>query len=155
MATLSEYELQRLKKIKRNEQRLAELGLDKAKNDLQRSMTAAKTTIVRKRRKRSAAANSTAVPQRSSRRLKRQPVLYEPLMDDPIIRNIDSPNFKKKKAAKTNRSKFMCEIPIDLKSSPLNDKEKDIINKQMEDDFLGKFEVSYVTRICFCIPIIL
>ena len=138
MAILSEYELLRLEKIKRNEKRLAELGLDKAKQNLKRSATAAKTPT-RKKKKRAAAA--TQVPQRSSRRLKRQPVLYEPMLDDEIIRKIDSPS-KKKKAARTSTSKFRCDIPMDLKSSPLTQKEKDLITKKMEEDFLGKFEVS-------------
>lgn len=139
MTVLSEYELQRLEKIKRNEKRLAELGLDKAKQNLKRSATVAKIPS-RKKNKRAAAA--TATPQRSSRRLKRQPALYEPLMDDEIIRKIDSPNSKKKKkVARTTTSKFRCEIPMDLKSSPLSEKEKNIINEKMEEDFLGKFEV--------------
>ncbi len=138
MTDLSEYELQRLEKIKRNEKRLAELGLDKTKQNLNRSAAAAKTPS-RKRKKR--AATATATPQRSSRRLKRQPVLYEPLIDDEIIRKVDSPNSKKKKVARTSTSKFRCEIPMDLKSSPLSEKEKKLINEKMEEDFLGKFEV--------------
>lgn len=139
MTVLSEYELQRLEKIKRNEKRLAELGLDKAKQNLKRSAAAAKTP--RKKKKR--AATVTPTPQRSSRRLKRQPVLYEALMDDEIIRKIDSPYSKKKKVARTSTSKFRCEIPMDLKSSPLTEKEKNVINEKMEEDFLGKFEVRY------------
>ena len=144
MTVLSEYELQRLEKIKRNEKRLAELGLDKVKQNLKRSATAAKTPS-RKKKKRAAA--TTVTPQRSSRRLKRQPVLYEPLMDDEIIRKIDSPSSKKKKVARTTTSKFRCEIPMDLKSSPLSEKEKNLITKKMDEDFLGKFEVRYS-----CIP---
>lgn len=136
--TLSEYELQRLEKIKRNEQRLAELGLDKAKQNLKRS---ASKTPTRKKKKLTAAANADSPPQRSSRRLKRQPVLYEPLMDDDIIRKIDSSGSKKKQIARTSTSKFRCEIPMDLKSSPLSEKEKELITKKMEEDFLGKFEV--------------
>lgn len=139
MAILSEYELLRLEKIKRNEKRLAELGLDKAKQNLKRSASAAKTPTTRKKKKRAAAA--TQVPQRSSRRLKRQPVLYEPILDDEIIRKIDSPS--KKKKARTSTSKFRCDIPMDLKSSPLTQKEKDLITKKMEEDFLGKFEVGF------------
>ena len=139
MAILSEYELLRLEKIKRNEKRLAELGLDKAKQNLKRSASAAKTPT-RKKKKRAAAV--TQVPQRSSRRLKRQPVLYEPILDDEVIRKIDSPSKKKKKKARTSTSKFRCDIPMDLKSSPLTQKEKDLIDKKMEEDFLGKFEVS-------------
>lgn len=139
MAILSEYELLRLEKIKRNEKRLAELGLDKAKQNLKRSASAAKTPTTRKKKKRAAAV--TQVPQRSSRRLKRQPVLYEPILDDEIIRKIDSPS--KKKKARTSTSKFRCDIPMDLKSSPLTQKEKDLITKKMEEDFLGKFEVGF------------
>lgn len=144
MAKLSEYEQQRLEKIKRNEERLKELGLDKAKDNLKRSAAAPS----RKRKKRAAATNITSIPQRSSRRLKRQPVLYEPLMDDEIIRKIDS-NFKKQKQARTNKTNFKCDIPMDLKSSPLSEKEKDIITKKMEGDFLGKFEVGYGV-VCRC-----
>ena len=136
MAILSEYELLRLEKIKRNEKRLAELGLDKAKQNLKRSASAAKTPT-RKKKKRAAAVSQT--PQRSSRRLKRQPVLYEPMLDDEIIRKIDSPS--KKKKARTSTSRFRCDIPMDLKSSPLTQKEKDLITEKMEEDFLGKFEV--------------
>ena len=138
MTALSEYVLQRLEKIKRNEKRLAELGLDKVKQNLKRSATAAKTPS---RTKKKRAAATTVTPQRSSRRLKRQPVLYEPLMDDEIIRKIDSPSSKKKKVARTTTSKFRCEIPMDLKSSPLSEKEKNLITNKMEEDFLGKFEV--------------
>ena len=139
MTNLSDYELQRLEKIKRNEKRLAELGLDKAKQNLKRSATAGKIQS-RKKKKRAAAAKVASPPQRSSRRLKRQPVLFEPLMDDEIIRKIDSSSSsKKKKVART--TKFRCEIPMDLKRSPLSEKEKDLINKKMEEDFLGKFEV--------------
>jgi len=141
--TLSEYELQRLEKIKRNEQRLAELGLDKAKQNLKRS---ASKTPTRKKKKLTAAANADSPPQRSSRRLKRQPVLYEPLMDDDIIRKIDSSGSKKKQIARTSTSKFRCEIPMDLKSSPLSEKEKELITKKMEEDFLGKFE-DYLTEV--------
>lgn len=143
--TLSEYELQRLEKIKRNEKRLAELGLDTAKQNLKRS--ASYKTPTRKKKKTTAAANANSEPQRSSRRLKRQPVLYEPLMDDDLIRKIDSSNSKKKEiAARTSTSKFRCEIPMDLKSSPLSEKEKDLITKKMEEDFLGKFE-DYLTEV--------
>jgi len=141
--TLSEYELQRLEKIKRNEQRLAELGLDKAKQNLKRS---ASKTPTRKKKKLTAAANADSPPQWSSRRLKRQPVLYEPLMDDDIIRKIDSSGSKKKQIARTSTSKFRCEIPMDLKSSPLSEKEKELITKKMEEDFLGKFE-DYLTEV--------
>ncbi|KAL7445248.1 hypothetical protein ACHAXM_011928 [Skeletonema potamos] len=141
--TLSEYELQRLEKIKRNEQRLAELGLDKAKQNLKRS---ASKTPTRKKKKLTAAASADSPPQRSSRRLKRQPVLYEPLMDDDIIRKIDSSGSKKKQIARTSTSKFRCEIPMDLKSSPLSEKEKELITKKMEEDFLGKFE-DYLTEV--------
>ena len=140
MTNLSDYELQRLEKIKRNEKRLAELGLDKAKQNLKRSATAANKIPSRKKKKRAAAAKVASPPQRSSRRLKRQPVLFEPLMDDEIIRKIDSSSSKKKKKV-ARTTKFRCEIPMDLKSSPLSEKEKDLINKKMEEDFLGKFEV--------------
>jgi len=143
MTVLSEYELQRLEKIKRNEKRLAELGLDKVKQNLKRSATAAKTPS---RKKKNRAAATTVTPQRSSRRLKRQPVLYEPLLDDEIIRKIDSPSSKKKKVARTTTSKFRCEIPMDLKSSPLSEKEKNLITKKLEEDFLGKFE-DYLTEV--------
>jgi hypothetical protein len=137
--TLSEYELQRLEKIKRNEKRLAELGLESAKRNLKRVAAATKTRTIKKKR---AAANVNPTPQRSSRRLKRQPVLYEPLMDDEIISKIDSNSKTKKATARTPRtSKFSCEIPMDLKSSPLSEKEKESITKKMEGDFLGKFEV--------------
>lgn len=150
---LSEYELQRLEKIKRNEKRLAELGLDTAKQNLKRSVSPANKTPTRtKKKKRTAAANNTTPsPQRTSRRLKRQPVLYEPLVDDEIIRKVDSSNSKMKKVART--SKFRVDIPMDLKSSPLSEKEKDLITKKMEEDFLGKFEVGCLlhsgTR-CIC-----
>lgn len=142
--TLSEYELQRLEKIKRNEKRLAELGLDNAKKNLKQSASAAKRTP----KKRTAAASRrhvTPSTQRTSRRLKRQPVLYEPLMDDDLIRQIDS-GYKKKKKVAATKSKFKVDIPMDLKSSPLSEKEKALITKRMEDDFLGKFE-DYLTNV--------
>lgn len=95
--TLSEYELQRLEKIKRNEKRLAELGLDNAKKNLKQSASAAKRTRKKKRTAVASRRHVTLSPQRTSRRLKRQPVLYEPLMDDDLIRQIDSSYKKKKK----------------------------------------------------------
>src|SRR6056300_1403464 len=88
--TLSEYKLQRLEKIKRNEKRLAELGLDNAKKNLKQSASAAKRTPKKKRTAAASHRHVTPSTQRSSRRLKRQPVLYEPLMDDDLIRQIDS-----------------------------------------------------------------
>lgn len=144
--TLSEYELQRLEKIKRNEKRLAELGLDNAKKNLKQSASAAKRTPKKKRTAAATRRHVTLSPQRTSRRLKRQPVLYEPLMDDDLIRQIDSSYSKKKKKVAAAKAKFKVDIPMDLKSSPLSEKEKALITKRMEDDFLGKFE-DYLTEV--------
>jgi hypothetical protein len=51
---------------------------------------------------------------------------------------------KKEKSAtpKTNKaaSKFRCEIPLDLMSSPLSAGEKEIITNKLQGDFLSKFE---------------
>ena len=67
-----------------------------------------------------------------------------PLMDDDESLRLVRKKFKEvKKNTKrtTTSSSFKCEIPAGALSSPLNEKEKRVIEEKMEGDFLGKFEV--------------
>jgi len=149
--TASPYEQARLDKIKRNNDRLASLGLVGAKKRVRSSMsrkqkaqpsTPKKRTLGRTRSASTAA--STPSPARTSRRLKRKPVQFEPLMDDDESVRIVRKKFKEIKR-KTKTSGFKCDIP-DSVSSPLTAKEKAVIKKKMEGDFLAKFE-DYVTEV--------
>ena len=149
---LSEYEQARLDKIKRNELRLKSLGLDDAKKRVRdaskRKPTTTKTPVNKRPRRVSASPTS---PTRSSRRLKKKPVQYEPLMDDDLERHLAQKKFKqvkKQTRVHTANTNFKCEVPNGVISSPLSKKEKEIIDKKMEGDFLAKFEVSY--DICRC-----
>jgi len=47
----------------------------------------------------------------------------------------------KKKATTSSNSNLKYAVPMDITSSPLSDKEKAIVCKKIEGDFLGKFEV--------------
>ena len=102
---LNPYEQLRLEKIKRNEARLASLGL-----------LAPKWSVQTKKAK--SVVSKSSSPTRSSRRLKHEPAQYEAL------------------------SKAQRKGPTKCISSPLTDEEKALISKEMEGDFLGKFEVS-------------
>lgn len=46
-----------------------------------------------------------------------------------------------KNAANSSSNNFKCDIPMDVTSAPLTVKQKALIEKKMEEDFLGKFEV--------------
>eukprot|EP00584_Thalassiosira_punctigera_P009916 CAMPEP_0172534772 /NCGR_PEP_ID=MMETSP1067-20121228/7025_1 /TAXON_ID=265564 ORGANISM="Thalassiosira punctigera, Strain Tpunct2005C2" /NCGR_SAMPLE_ID=MMETSP1067 /ASSEMBLY_ACC=CAM_ASM_000444 /LENGTH=244 /DNA_ID=CAMNT_0013319605 /DNA_START=79 /DNA_END=813 /DNA_ORIENTATION=- len=146
---LSPYEQARLDKIKRNQERLASLGLVDAKKRVRSAargqrrqpVTPRKRTLRKKRA-------ITPSPPRSSRRLKRKPVQYTPLMDDDEALREARKKFKvvKKMIKTTTSSNFRCEIPTDVWSSPLTVAQKALIGKKMEGDFLGKFE-DYVTEV--------
>ena len=151
---LSAYEQARLDKIARNEKRLKELGLHDAKKHVRAALastTTTTTTPLHKKKKRKAKQRAIAIVSpdrlRSSRRLSKKPVQYEPsLMDDEEeIRNVRK-KFKEMKrkivdVTKTKKtSSFKCIIP-DSMSAPLSVTEKKIIETKMEGDFLGKFEV--------------
>mmetsp|Transcript_10545 Transcript_10545/g.23367 ORF Transcript_10545/g.23367 Transcript_10545/m.23367 type:complete len:247 (+) Transcript_10545:132-872(+) len=149
---VSPYEQARLDKIKRNNERLASLGLLDAKKRVRASVARKQpqppSTPKRTLRKTRAAATSavTPSPARSSRRLKRKPVQFEPLLDDDESIRIVRKKFKEvKRKTKTNTSGFKCDIP-NVSSSPLTVKEKAVIGKKMEGDFLEKFE-DYVTNV--------
>ena len=64
-------------------------------------------------------------------------------MDDDESIRIARKKFRevKRQTKRVNTSNFKCEIP-DILSSPLTEKQKKVIEKKMEGDFLGKFEVS-------------
>jgi len=152
---LSEYEQARLDKIKRNEARLKSLGLDDAKKrvrDASRKRKSTSTKSPSNKRPRRVSASPTS-PTRSSRRLKKKPVQYEPLMDDDLEIQLARKRFKaikkQTRVTHTANTNFKCEIPNGVISSPLSKKEKEIIEKKMDGDFLAKFEVSY--DICRCI----
>lgn len=154
---LSAYEQARLDKIARNEKRLKELGLHDAKKHVRAlalATTARRSTttpLQHKKKKRKAKQRAIAIVSpdrlRSSRRLSKKPVQYEPSLmdDDEEIRNARK-KFKEMKrkivdVTKTKKtSSFTCIIP-DSMSAPLSVQEKKIIEKKMEGDFLGKFEV--------------
>jgi len=144
---LSEYEQARLDKIKRNEARLKSLGLDDAKKkvrDAARKRKSSTTKTPSNKRPRRVSASPTS-PTRSSRRLKKKPVQYEPLMDDDLEIQLARKKFKqvkKQTRVHTANTNFKCEIPNGVISSPLSKEEKEIIEKKMEGDFLAKFEVS-------------
>jgi hypothetical protein len=141
---LSPYEQARLDRIKRNEERLASLGLFDAKKKLSTAARGTKVggkpTLPNKRRPTRASASAvTPSPTRSSRRLKLEPERYEPLLYD------DIDIFFKKVKQKTNRARtssgFKCDIPMDISSSPLTEDEKAVLKTKMGGDFMGKFEV--------------
>ncbi|KAL7524007.1 hypothetical protein ACHAXR_000401, partial [Thalassiosira sp. AJA248-18] len=147
--TLSPYEQARLDKIKRNEERLRSLGLIDAKKRVRAASATARKRQPSTPTKRTLRKNRavTPSPARSSRRLKRKPVQYEPLMDDDESLRIVRKKFKEvKKKTRTTSSNFKCDVPMDVSSSPLTQKQKAVIGKKMEDDFLGKFE-EYVTEV--------
>jgi len=153
---LSEYEQARLDKIKRNEQRLKSLGLDDAKKrvrDASRKRKSTSTKTPSNKRPRRVAASPTS-PTRSSRRLKKKPVQYEPLMDDDLDIQLARKKFKAVKkqtrVTHTANTNFKCEVPNGVISSPLSKEEKKLIEKKMEGDFLAKFEVSYDICRCRC-----
>jgi hypothetical protein len=47
----------------------------------------------------------------------------------------------KKKATSSSNNNLKYTVPMDSTSSPLSEKEKNIVCKKIEGDFLGKFEV--------------
>jgi len=67
-------------------------------------------------------------------------------MDDDLEIQLARKKFKQVKkqtrVAHTANTNFKCEVPNGVISSPLSKKEKEIIEKKMEGDFLAKFEVS-------------
>ena len=150
---LSEYEQARLDKIKRNEARLKSLGLDDAKKRVKNAARKRKSTTKTpsNKRPRRVSASPTS-PTRSSRRLKKKPVQYEPLMDDDLDIQLARKKFKqvkKQTRVHTANTNFKCEIPNGVISSPLSNEEKKLIERKMKGDFLAKFEV------CFCVVFVL
>lgn len=141
---LSPYEQFRLDRIKRNEERLASLGLAEAKQAIKTSSRRQPSTPSGQlnRPKRSSSTMVTpSPPSRSSRRLTHKPVQYEPLMDDTTSIRKKIKLSAKKKATTSSNSNLKYAVPMDITSSPLSDKEKAIVCKKIEGDFLGKFEV--------------
>lgn len=151
--TLSDYELLRLEKIKRNNDRLADLGLLdlKSKITTKKSQPKKQKPHVDRSNKPTRSTRSTTAlddkGRRSSRRLKRKPALFEPSFDDFFDATANKVSTPRKihgptKIARTSTSKFKCEIPMNVASSPLSTKEKKLIANKMDADFLEKFEVS-------------
>jgi hypothetical protein len=147
---LSPYEQARLDRIKRNEERLASLGLFDAKKKLKasasrRTEAGGGRQPTTPKKPRPAAASSSAVtpsPPRSSRRLKLEPARYVPTLDDDDVPIAVLRRKVKQKMKKANTSRgYKCDIPMDISSSPLTEDEKAILKKKMGGDFLGKFEV--------------
>ena len=142
----SPYEQFRLERIKRNEERLASLGLIDAKKNLVRTTRQPSTPkkIDRTKKYANAAVFVTPSPSRSSRRLTHKPAQYEPLTEDNDVASlrISRKKFKDIKRATKTTSNFKCNVPMDVSSSPLSQEEKTLIWKKLEGDFLGKFEVS-------------
>lgn len=161
---LSAYEQARLDKIKRNEERLKSLGLHEAKKRVRKA--ARQTKHVKPSTHKSNSTRTTTrsknrgvdqqqQPTRTSRRLKHKPVQYEPLMDDDESLRLVRKKLKEvKKQTNMSRttsssSSFKCDIPPGALTSPLNEKEKKVIEEKMEGDFLGKFEVRVVRAIIY------
>ena len=153
---LSPYEKARLAKIQRNKERMESLGLGDAKQRLRRGARGDGPP----RRKRPPATPSRSVKTlrsgavvtpdraRASRRLKRKPVQFEPLMDDDVDARIARKRFKEVKRATKGVANlnFKCEIPADLAASSLTKAQKSLLEKKMGGDFLGKFE-DYLTEV--------
>jgi hypothetical protein len=146
---LSPYEQARLDKIKRNETRLASLGLLPVKKQQL-------TTTPRRRQEtrggfRRAANNSVVTPSppsRTSGRLKSQPVQYAPLVDDDgRLKKKQESNMESSITPKTKRG-FKCDIPMNVSSLPLTKDEKSKIENKMkgDDEFLAAFE-DYLTNV--------
>ena len=152
---LSPYEQFRLERIKRNEERLASLGLLDAKKNLRATTTRrqppstptptpGRMMIQRPKRDLSSMV-VTPSPSRSSRRLNHKPVQYQPLLEDNVSLRKARRKFKEDKKMKTSTpsNNFRLNIPMDISSSPLSKEDKAKILKKVEgDSFLGKFEVS-------------
>ena len=146
---LSPYEKFRLERIKRNEERLASLGLLDAKKNLRATTTSrqppstpspGRMMIQRPKRDLSSMV-VTPSPSRSSRRLNHKPAQYQPLLED----NVSLRNARRNKKTKTSTpsNNFRLNVPMDVSSSPLSKEDKAKILKKVEaDSFLGKFEVS-------------
>jgi hypothetical protein len=144
---LSPYEQARLDKIKRNETRLASLGLLNVKKQL--------TTTPRRRqetrgefRKVNNSIVTPSPPSRTSRRLKSQTVQYAPLVDDDggRLKKYES-NMESSIIPKTKKG-FKCDIPMHVSSLPLTKDEKSKIESKMkgDDEFLATFE-DYLTNV--------
>lgn len=155
---LSPYEQARLDKIRRNQDRLRSLGLLDAKKNVKAALASTTSkrkaahhpaTPTKRRTPSRKAAILTPSPKRSSRRLRKKPALYEPLLDDDESLREARRKFKevkKQTKSRASSSSFKCEVPADVSSSPLTSKQRAIIEKKMEGDFLGKFE-DYVTEV--------
>jgi hypothetical protein len=138
---LSPYEQARLDKIKRNETRLASLGLLNVKKQL--------TTTPRRRQETRGGfrrANNSVVtpspPSRTSGRLKSQTVQYAPLVDDGRLKKKHMSNMESSITPNTKKS-FKCDIPMNVSSLPLTKDEKYKIESKMksgDDEFLAAFE---------------
>lgn len=154
---LSPYEQFRLERIKRNEERLANLGLIDAKKNLFRA-TAEKIETTTRRQpstpgriiQRSGRNLSSLIitpsPSRSSRRLTHKPVQFQPMSEDNFSHRIARQKIKeiqrRPKTTTTSKKLFKFNVPMDVSSSSLSSEEKETILKKMEGgDFLGKFEV--------------
>lgn len=57
---------------------------------------------------------------------------------------------KTKNANNSSSNNFKCDIPMDVTSAPLTVKQKALIEKKMEEDFLGKFEVRSTFDMFIC-----
>ena len=155
---LSAYEQARLDKIQRNEERLKSLGLLEAKKRVRKAarqtkhkqQNTSKRTRTTTTRSKKRGIEQRQQPTRTSRRLKHKPVQYEPLMDDDESLRLVRKKFKevkkqtKSRTSSSSSSSFKCDIPPGALTSPLNEKEKKVIEEKMEGDFLGKFEVRVV-----------
>ncbi len=142
---LSEYELLRHERIKRNNERLASLGLlDKPSRLSASGTTKSKTFSTPKKKKVITAKFTPPVSTRSSRRLSGKPALFKPIdgiNDNPVAK----PAKVNRRASKRfNASTIRREIP-DTMSAPLTESQKQHIERKMEGKFLEKFEVSYFT----------
>lgn len=142
----SEYELLRLKRIQRNNEHLANLGLVSAK----RALVTSSSTKARRKAIIKASTETPRTPQRRSKRvLKRSLPSAEAtkadaanLLDD----YEDGFSTPRKKKTALRVTKYRCDIPMDVKSSPLTAQQKTALSNKMKGDFLSIFE-EYLTSI--------
>jgi hypothetical protein len=141
---LSPYEQARLDRIRRNEERLASLGLFDVKKKpgvvARGTGTEGNGPRAPQKSRPTRASAVTPSPTRSSRRFKLEPERYEPVLYDDIgvfFRRVK----RKTSEGRPSGGGFKCDVPTDVTSSPLTEDEKAVLKTKIGGDFLGKFEV--------------
>mmetsp|Transcript_4401 Transcript_4401/g.9774 ORF Transcript_4401/g.9774 Transcript_4401/m.9774 type:complete len:240 (-) Transcript_4401:156-875(-) len=143
---LSEYELLRQERIKRNNERLASLGLlDKPSRPSASATTESKSFSTPKKKKVVSAKFTPPASTRYSRRLSGKPALYKPIED--INDNpVSKPAKVNKRASKRANVSTIRRVIPEVLRAPLTEEQKQHIERKMEGNFLEKFE-DYLTNI--------